>query len=73
MTTPTESAMTLTPDPGHDEGQEARQDVAGHDIRRDNDGSIDFDFTAPGPPRCATRPSGKPSGTYDFQSSGFSA
>jgi hypothetical protein len=36
--------MTLTPDPGHDEGQEARQDVAGHDIRRDNDGSIDFDF-----------------------------
>jgi hypothetical protein len=41
---PTESAMTQTPDPGHDEDQEALQDAAGHDIRRHNDRSIDFDF-----------------------------
>ena len=36
--------MTQTPDHGHDEGGEARQDVAGHDIRRHSDRSIDFDF-----------------------------
>jgi hypothetical protein len=36
--------MTRTPDTGYDERQEARQDLAGYDIRRHNDGSIDFDF-----------------------------
>jgi hypothetical protein len=55
--------MTRTPDTGYDERQEARQDLAGYDIRRHNDGSIDFDFYRARATALRNQPSRKPSGT----------